>query len=125
MLEGIKGIFIPEVGYIDNAFQDFVADLKARFNFDTDFFDSIAVGGAEPEDIGASYNVPGVGSMNLTFFDTSYMVQGVNYFRPFIRAFIVLLMALYNVRQLLSFIRQDGGVVAGKGPDVARGSRGD
>ena len=89
--------------------------MKSKFGFDTSFFEDVLSEDGKPvTDIEGDYNIPGVGNMKLKFFDTKYLVQGVEYFRPFIRGFIVLLMAFYNIKMLLSFIRQDAGVVTGK-----------
>lgn len=114
MLDGIKSIFIPDAEGIKASFDSFVADLKAKFGFNTDFFNDIAVGESPVHDEYVNYNIPGVGAFRLKVFDSSFLRQGVEYFRPLIRGFLVLLMALYNVKQVLSFIRQDAGVVTGK-----------
>lgn len=52
--------------------------------------------------------------MTIPILNSSYLLDGVAYFRPYIRAFIVFLLALYNVRMFLSFIGHDAGVLAGK-----------
>lgn len=59
------------------------------------------------ENVNADYNIYGVGTLNLKFFDATYLIQGVNRFRPVIRGFVVLLLLFYNYYQVLSFIGQD------------------
>lgn len=108
---------MPNEEYMEEALQTFQEELKRKFNFDTEFFESLFDTGSPVEDVKGDYNIPGVGKLNLTFFDTSFFVDGVNYFRPFIRGFLVLMMALYNIKQVLGFIRQDAGVVTGKAID--------
>lgn len=114
VLNGIRDIFIPDTVEIENSFNAFLDTLKMKFNFNTDFFQNVLTDGAPVEDVNKDYHIHGVGTMNLKFFDSSFLYDGVEYFRPFIRGFLVLLMAFYNVKQVLSFIRQDAGVVTGK-----------
>lgn len=59
------------------------------------------------EDIDGEYYISGVGTFNLKFFDTGFLKQGIEYFRPLIRGFVVFLLVLYNYRNVLSFIGQD------------------
>lgn len=54
-----------------------------------------------------NYTISGVGTLKLKFFDTSYLIQGIEYFRPLIRGFTVFLLLLYNYYQILTFIGQD------------------
>lgn len=89
--------------------------MGMKFSFDTEFFKNLFTDGQPVTDIEGDYYISGVGNFHLTFFDTKYFVQGVEYFRPFIRGFLVLLMALYNIKMVLGFVRQDAGVVTGKG----------
>ena len=118
ILDGIKDIFIPDTLVLENRFNEFLDTLKFQFNFDTDFFTSVFDDEKPVTDITTDYFISGVGNFNLKMFDSKFFIDGVEYFRPFIRGFLVLLMAFYNVRMMLSFIRQDAGVVAGK---VAKG----
>lgn len=60
------------------------------------------------------YDIPYVGEFKLKVFDAKFFVDGVEFFRPFIRGFLVLLMFLYHVRQLIGFFGYDSGVVAGR-----------
>lgn len=115
VLNGIKSIFIPDTDAIQASFNSFLFELKSKFGFDTSFFEDVLGEDGKPvTDIEGDYNIHGVGNMKLKFFDTEYLVQGVEYFRPFIRGFLVLLMAFYNIKMVLSFFRQDAGLVTGK-----------
>lgn len=115
ILEGIKGIFIPDVDAIEDSFNGFLKTLNTKFNFDTDFFEELGTGEAPVQDVTIDYKIPGIDkNFTLKVFDTKFLIDGVEYFRPFIRGFIVLMMALYNIRMWLSFIRQDAGVATGK-----------
>lgn len=114
IINGIKGIFIPDTDYIDNAFNSFIDEMKMKFNFDTEFFESLFQSEKPVEDVYLDYSIPGVGDFKLKVLDTKFLVDGVTYFRPFIRGFLVLLMFLYHVRQLIGFFGYDAGVVAGR-----------
>lgn len=89
-----------------------------KFSFDTEFFEGLFQGESVVSDVYEEYEIPNVGTFNFKFFDTKFFVDGVTYFRPFIRGFLVLMLALYNVKQLLSFIRQDAGIATGKSADM-------
>lgn len=109
----IKGIFIPDDEYINTAFQSFLSELKYKMNVDTEFFESLFQVEQPVTDIKAEYSIYGLGTFNLTFFDSKYFVQGIVFFRPFVRGFIVLMCALYHVKQLIGFFGHDAGVVTG------------
>lgn len=98
--------------------------MEMKFNFDTDFFENLIQGESAVTDIYFDYNIPYVGDFRLKAFDSKYFIDGVTYFRPFIRGFLVLLMAFYNIKQILSFIRQDAGVAQGKAEDIEIGVKG-
>lgn len=118
MLDGIKSIFIPDTEEINNKFNSFLQELKMKFSFDTDFFEGLFQGESVVNDVYEEYEIPNVGTFNFKFFDSNFFVDGVTYFRPFIRGFLVLLLAIYNVKQFLSFIRQDAGVATGKSANM-------
>lgn len=121
IVNGIRDIFIPDTNDINGKVNAFMAELKMKFSFDTDFFESVFAGESPVTDKYVDVDIPGVGTMNLKIFDTKYLIDGVTYFRPFIRGFIILLIALYNVKMMLGFIRQDAGVVTGKAVDMDTG----
>ena len=69
------------------------------------------------------YYIPGVGNFEFKVLDTKFFVDGVTYFRPFIRGFLVLLMLLYHIRMLISFFGYDAGVVAGRSDGIAEAKK--
>ena len=117
--ELLKEIFIPDTDYIDSAFNEFLLFMKEKCNFDTSFFENLFDNEAPVTDIYTDYNIPNVGNFKFKILDTSFFIDGVNYFRPFIRGFIVLMMCLYHIRQLVGFFGYDAGVVAGRGEAIA------
>lgn len=81
-------------------------------------FESLFSGEKAVEDTYVDYSIPGVGAFNLKVFDSKYFVQGVEYFRPFLRGFIVLLMFLYHIKQIIGFFGYDAGVVTGRNDHI-------
>lgn len=114
ILEGIKEIFIPDSDYIESAFSDFLNDMKMKFNVDTSMFESLFTSEKPVDDVYVDYGVHGVGNFNLKVFDTKYLIDGVAFFRPIVRGFLVLLMFLYNIKQLIGFFGYNAGVVQGR-----------
>lgn len=112
VLEGIKEIFIPDTEEIDSMFDTAIGSIRSKFGFQEFNLNALANNSSRPTDIEGNYSINGLGSLNLTFFDTTYLIKGVEFFRPFIRGFLVLLLALYNVRQFLGFIGHDLGAVS-------------
>lgn len=86
---------------------------KMGFNVDSLVFLKDSITESEVEDIYSEYNLFGVGSLNLKFFDSSILTQAVEFFRPILRGFTALMLVLYNYRQTLSFIGQEGAISAG------------
>lgn len=114
MGEILQDIFVPDTNYIDSAFKGFVEEMRIKFNFDTAFFENLFSSEAPVTDSYMDYNIPGVGNFKLKVFDTKFFVDGVTYFRPFIRGFLVLMMMLYHIRQLVGFFGYNAGVVPGR-----------
>lgn len=126
IIDGIKDLFIPDTETVNAIVTEFLETLKTKFNFDTSFFIELFSTSTVSEDdapfdnvVIPTYGIPGVGNFVVQVIDYKYLIMGVNLLRPYIRGFIALLLMLYNIKQILSFIRQDGGVVAGKGADIA------
>lgn len=95
-----------------------------KFNVDTGFFESMFDDSEAVDDVYADYTIPGVGTFNLKMFDAEFFVDGVTYFRPFIRGFLVLLMALFHVKQLIGFFGYDAGVVTGRNDHIKSAKEG-
>lgn len=123
ILDGIKAIFIPDKDDISANFNAFVNEMKMKFGFNTEVFNTLFDGEMAVQDQYADYNISGVGTFKFKFLDTKFLYEGVSYFRPLIRGFLVLLMAFYNIKMILSFIRQDAGVVTGKAVEMEKGGK--
>lgn len=105
----IKSVFVPEPEVVKSQMVGLVEDISHTFNLTIDsdqwLVDSFTEE-AIPDEKG-QYHISGVGTLELTFFDTSFLKRGIEFFRPIIRGFIVLLLAFYHYRQVLTFIGQD------------------
>lgn len=111
-MNGIKGIFIPDTDELKNDVNGLLEQLNHTFNLGIDsqnwLVDSFTEEAIPNEE--ATYNIPGLGEIKLTFFDASYLKRGIEYFRPIIRGFIVLLLVFFNYKQVLTLIGQDPGM---------------
>lgn len=111
---GLKAIFIPDADYINISYSSFVDFLSTKFNLDTTAFEHLFDSENPVDDQFMDYSIPGVGSFKLKVLDTAYLKQGVEYFRPIIRGFLVLLMFLFHVKQFIGFFGYNAGVVDGR-----------
>lgn len=111
-------LFIPDTEYIEQKFGEFRQEMVMKFSFDTAFFEGLFSSESPVTDTYMDYNLPGVGAFHLKVFDVKFLIDGVTFFRPFIRGFLVLLMMLYNIRQLLGFFGYNAGVVAGRSDEI-------
>ena len=113
IIDGIKSIFIPSEEVINEKFNNMSNEISSKFSFKSLDLRNLFQTETPMEDIEAEYNIVGVGTVKGKIFDTEYLVKGVNYFRPYIRGFLMLLIALYNIRQAMSMFGLDSGEVAG------------
>ena len=107
ILEGIKDIFIPDVTTLENQIDSAVENIASQLGVQFDTFDRLFDREVAPEDVNQDYNLPGVGVLNLKFFDTKYLIQGVAFFRPVIRGFMVLMLVFFVWKHIMTFIGQD------------------
>ena len=110
----LSEIFVPDADYIEEAFTSFLEELKMKFNFDTEMFESLFDSETPVEDVYVDIDIPNVGNFNLKLLDTKFFVDGVTYFRPFIRGFLVLLLFFFHISQLIGFFGYNAGVVQGR-----------
>lgn len=105
----MQEIFIPNTEDIDAIWQDTVDTISNKFGFISYDLGDLFSQSSEIEDIQGQYTFYGLGTLNLTFFDTEFLKQGLAHFRPFIRGFIILLCLFYNIRQALGFFGYSSG----------------
>ena len=114
--EFIIEIFVPDTDELGSIFEEVTQSVGAIVGLDNFSFDSIWGGSSAPSNITGSLNL-GSYTYSGVFADFSYLAQGVEYFRPYIRAFIVFLLCIFNVRQALSMF----GLSSGEIKSAARG----
>lgn len=107
VVEGIKGIFIPDTDEIKGQFDATVDNISSQLGVQFNTLDRLFDREVAPEDVTSEYNIPGVGTLNLKFFDTDYLIKGVALMRPYIRGFWVILLVLFVWRNIMTFIGQD------------------
>ena len=100
ILDGIKSIFIPDPEHMEAQFMGLLDEINEKYAFDFDL-DSLFSNSKEPDDIVAVYTV-GSKNIEMTFVAWYYLKNAVEYFRPFIRGFIILMLIFYNLRQFAS-----------------------
>lgn len=103
IFEFIKRIFIPDTDKIQKSID--LLSNKFREKFGLNSYDLSGILGTESKisNHSGTINICGY-EISATFLDVSYLIKGVETFRPYIRGFVVLLLILYNINQLLGFI---------------------
>lgn len=121
LLDGIKEIFIPDTAEIDKILDDLVSEVEGKFGFNTFDMDSLFSKSSAPENVIGEYKIYGK-TYTLTFADFSFLATGVEFFRPYVRGFLVLLLFLFNVRMAFSTFDLDSGISAGQVASMAKSS---
>ena len=112
ILEGIKGIFIPDTAEIEAKLDATVDNISSQLGVQFNTLDRLFDREVAPEDVTEEYNLPGVGKLQLKFFDTDFLISGIAMMRPYIRGFLVLLLIMFVWRQVITLIGQDPGIAA-------------
>ena len=97
---------------VESIFNSAVDSISSKFGFQEFDLNNLGSSSSAPDDITEDYEISGVGTLKLKFFDTKYLIQGVEFFRPIIRGFLILLTVLFSWRMFLSFIGHDLGAAA-------------
>lgn len=117
ILSGIKAIFVPDMEEMKVEFEKFSESLKPETYSEDDIdtgvlpsilgaFNSLNAEGARPGDITGNINIGGITLENVTFASFDALETGVEFFRPIINSFLVIMMALFGFREFMSFIGQ-------------------
>ena len=125
ILEGIKSIFIPDTDEIESKLDATVDNISSQLGVQFNTLDRLFDREVAPEDITEEYNLPGVGKLNLKFFDSDFLISGVALMRPYIRGFIVILLVMFVWRQIMTLIGQDPGIAAHSYNDYKTWKEGD
>lgn len=125
IVEGFKGLFYIDVDELELIFTDFISELSSKFGVSTvssvSLFDEgrsssnseldkivdIFSVEKEPGNISTEYYIRGLGKSSYTFVNYHYLISSVNFFRPFIRAFLFILLLFFHYSQIMSLIKQE------------------
>lgn len=102
-------LFIPDSDSLDSALNRLSSAFTASTGVSVIDFGSVF--GAEKsymDSVKGSVNIYGIGTVTSVFADFSWVGQGVQRFRPYIRGMFVLGLAFYNLNQFLGFIGAGG-----------------
>lgn len=108
ILDGLKELFIPDAKDIQKTIDNISSDFREKLGLEVVDFSSIfsqtemySEGGGN---VDGTITVDGMGTISATFLEISYLLDVVDYVRPYVRAFVVLLLFFYNLNQFFSFI---------------------
>lgn len=110
ILDGIKDIFVPDTVAIEQEFNTLLDNLYSKMGIFQYDLDNLFADSKQPGNIEGSFATT-LWSYTGAFVDFSWLVRGVEYFRPIIRGFLVLLMFFYNVRMALSMFGLSSGEI--------------
>lgn len=107
VVNGIKNLFIPDKDYFSNKLKSVEGKYLGILGFSVDDFEAILMGFSKETpitDINTELNIGG-NMQKVNVLNSSVVVQGVNYFRPYIRGFVVLLMVFFSMNQLMHLFK--------------------
>lgn len=94
--EAVKGIFIPEEGYIDGKIEYLKNQIMVAFGIGAYDMSSMFSSETTMKDIKITLY-----GHTMTICSMKFVMKALGTFRPIIRGFIVLMMIFYNINQLL------------------------
>lgn len=103
ILSGIKSLFVPEEGYLDEKLESLEKKYLGMLGFSVEDFENTLKKFSDEkaiDDVVITYNIGGV-QKEITILDTSFLVYGVDFMRPYVRGFIVLLMCFFALDQIM------------------------
>ena len=107
IVNGIKNLFIPDKDYFSNKLKSVESKYLGILGFSVDDFESMLMGFSKEtpiSDVIVELNIGG-NMQKVNVLNSSVVVQGVNYFRPYIRGFVVLLMVFFSMNQLMHLFK--------------------
>lgn len=99
--EALSFLFVPDSDAVKDSLNKLSQSVKHVFNLDNVDFSAIVSDGKQIED--KHINLYG---KDIKIFDSSYIVNFINDYRKYIRAFFALLLILYNINQVMKFTKQ-------------------
>lgn len=107
ILDGLKKLFIPTDGFIENCVNNIKNEFLVTFGV-SDFDIKLAFGSeASLTDINMTYN-SSLFSYTGNVVKMSYVINALATFRPYIRGLISLFLCIYSINQFCGLIGQQG-----------------
>lgn len=110
IVNGLKTLFVPSSSYLEIKKDQLEASFTDLLGFDVAAVQNIFDPSNTTETIinseTSKININGIGEIEFKAFDNKYLLDGINKFRPIIQGFIVLMLAFFNLNQLLNVIGQ-------------------
>lgn len=125
LLDFLKSFFVPEDGWFEGKLDEVNDKFTSILGFDLDVFgDSLtSIVGTEQALNSDDYSTnlemfSGLDEMSFTvenanFFDTQWVVQAADFFRPYIRGLLVILLGFFVVNQLFAITGYTGTFISG------------
>ena len=105
ILDGIKGLFIPDFNVIKSDIESLKKYVASKFNVSVFDLKTVVSSESAVGDTSATI-VYGNYSVKTKVLDSRFLVKAVDFFRPYIRAILTLMLVIFNVNQFLNFINQ-------------------
>ena len=110
IVNGIKELFIPSADYLEIKKSQLEASFTDLMGFDVNEVQKMFEADDTAEVIisgeNSTIHINGIGNIQFKTFDNKFLLDGLNRFRPIIRGFTVLMLAFFNLNQLLNIIGQ-------------------
>lgn len=110
ILSGLRTLILPDQDYFINKKTQIENSFSNLLGFEvssvSEMFNSSNVVSTDLSAEEVNYNIHGIGAVKVKGFDNSFLVGGINKFKPFIRGFVVLMLVFFNFNNLLNLIGQ-------------------
>lgn len=110
IISGLKSLILPDKEYFSNKKLQIENSFSSLLGFDvssvSEMFNSSNVVSTDLSAEEVNYNIHGIGAVKVKGFDNSFLIGGINKFKPFIRGFVVLMLVFFNFNNLLNLIGQ-------------------
>lgn len=107
-------LFVPDSNRLAIIVETATASISEQVGIPEFDFTTLTDSSLEFEDVEGDYEIPGLGTFSIKFIDSKFLIQAVEYLRPIIRGFLIILLYFFHRAQFMLFINQHPGF-AGSG----------
>ena len=100
--EKIKDVFVPDPDVLQDSIDTLKDDIMDTFGIDYDDIGDAFGEASSDLDLSTTFNLYGLSSFNAKYFDSTYLVEIMDDLNPYIRAFLVILLIFYNLKQFMT-----------------------